>query len=150
MMIYLDANIFIYAYWKPRREILPPKTVWMKAEAKKIIELMNDTKGNDRYCISLIQLAEVVNILKIAFSWEKLQQFTWSIFSNRKIEVVTITTEQYMNAVSKISEFGMDSNDISIYLIMKEKKLTMIYTFDEHFKAFTDIERLPTFPEKFD
>ncbi|GAH19751.1 unnamed protein product, partial [marine sediment metagenome] len=41
-MIYLDANIFIYAYFKAARQKLPQKIIWMKEEAKKIIQMVND------------------------------------------------------------------------------------------------------------
>jgi predicted nucleic acid-binding protein len=43
----------------------------------------------------------------------------------------------------------MDSNDISAYLLMKEKKIKQIYTFDLHYEKLTDITRLPKLPDKF-
>jgi predicted nucleic acid-binding protein len=46
-------------------------------------------------------------------------------------------------------EFNIDSNDISAYLLMKEKNITEIYTFDRDYEAFPDIICLPTIPKEF-
>jgi len=48
-----------------------------------------------------------------------------------------------------ISDYNMDSNDISAYLLMKEKKIKQIYTFDLHYEKLTDITRLPKLPNNF-
>ncbi len=84
-MIYVDANIFIHAYWKPRKTNLSPKTQWAKAEAKKIVTKINDKSGS--FCISLIQLTEIANILKTAMTWEQLKLFLWGVISNPSIEI---------------------------------------------------------------
>jgi hypothetical protein len=147
-MIYLDANIFVYAYFKPKkRQILSDKIKWCKQKAKKIIKKINEEKNT--YCISLIQISEVVNLLKNAMSWENLQQFIMGLLSNKSIEIVEISKLMYINAVSKISEYNMDSNDISAYLLMKEKEIKQIYTFDMHYDNLPDINRLPELPENF-
>ena len=145
-MIYLDANIFIYAYWKPRRNDLSEKLMWKKAESKKIIESLNNENENEMYCTSLIQIVEIANILKVAFSWNDLQQLIWGLFSNPRLEIIETSKNEYMNAVSKITEFSADSNDIAAYRIMKEKGIVSIYTFDKQFKKFKDINCLPEIP----
>ncbi len=147
-MIYLDANIFVYAYFKPKKgKILPDKIQWCKKEAKEIIKKINEEENT--YCISLIQISEVVNLLKNAMSWEDLQQFMMGLLSNKSIETVEISKLMYFNAVSKISEYNMDSNDISAYLLMKEKEINQIYTFDRHYDNLPEIKCLPELPEKF-
>ncbi len=147
-MIYIDANIFIYAYFKPKEgKELSDKLKWCKEEAKNIVQKINE-EDND-YCISLIQLSEVVNILKNAMSWEDLQAFIMGLISNKSIELVEVPKMLYINAVNKITKYKMDSNDISAYLIMKEKKIKEIYTFDSHYQNFSDIICQPQIPEKF-
>jgi predicted nucleic acid-binding protein len=147
-MIYLDANIFVYAYFKPKKGIvLSDKIKYCKREAKQIIKKINEEKNT--YCISLIQISEVVNLLKNAMSWDDLQQFIMGLLSNKSIEIVEISKLMYINAVSKISEYNMDSNDISAYLLMKEKEINKIYTFDRHYENLPEIECLPEIPEKF-
>ena len=147
-MIYLDANIFIYAYFKPKEGIvLSDKLKWCKHQAKEIVKKIN--KEENTYCISLIQLSEVVNLLKSAMSWEDLQKFIMGLISNKSIETVEISKLMYINAVNKISDYNMDSNDISAYLLMKEKKIKEIYTFDLQYEKLADITRLPKLPDKF-
>ena len=147
-MIYLDANLFIHAYYKPKKgKILSPKVKWIKEEAKKIIQKINDEEGE--FCISLIQLSEIVNLLKSAMSWEQLKQFLMGLISNNAIEIVEISRLLYINAIDKITKYNMDANDISAYLIMKEKNINQIYTFDKHFQNFGDINCLPETPDEF-
>ncbi len=146
-MIYLDANIFIYAYFKAKRQKLPQKIIWMKEEAKKIIQMVND--GKEEFCISLIQLSEIVNLLKYFMSWEQLHSFLWGLISNNSIEILEISKMIYINSIDKIPKFEMDSNDISAYLLMKEKRIDRIYTFDKNFREIKDIICLPKIPDKF-
>jgi len=146
-MIYLDANIFIYAYFKPKKgKSLSYKLKWCKEEAKKIVQKINEEENN--YCISLIQLSEVVNLLKNIMSWENLQEFIMGLISNKSVEIIEVKKMLYINAVNKMSEYKMDSNDISAYLLMKEKNIKEIYTFDQKYNDLPDINCLPQMPKE--
>ncbi|MBN1801852.1 MAG: hypothetical protein JW891_10120 [Candidatus Lokiarchaeota archaeon] len=86
-MIYLDANIFIYAFFKPKKgKVLSEKIKWCKNEAKSIISSIDAEEK--QYCISLIQLSEVINLLKNAMNWDSLQEFVMGLISNNAIEVI--------------------------------------------------------------
>jgi len=146
-MIYLDANIFIYAYFKPKQgKILSDKIKWCKEEAKKIILIINEEKNN--YCTSLIQLSEVVNLLKNVMSWENLKEFIMGLISNKSVEIIEVSKLLYINAVNKMTDYKMDSNDISAYLLMKEKNIKEIYTFDQKYKSLPNITCLPQMPKE--
>lgn len=146
-MIYLDANIFIYAYFKPKKgKSLSNKLKWCKEEAKKIVQKINEEDSD--YCISLIQLSEVVNLLKNIMSWETLQEFIMGLISNKSVEIIEVKKMLYINAVNKMIEYNMDSNDISAYLLMKEKNIKEIYTFDQQYKNLPDITCLPQMPKE--
>ena len=147
-MIYLDANIFIYAYFKPKKgKTLSEKIKWCKEEAKKIIQKINEEEN--KYCISLIQLSEVVNFLKNSMSWEVLQAFIMGLISNKSVEVTEVSKMLYINAVNKMTEYNMDSNDISAYLLMKEKNIKEIYTFDQKYENLPDIICSPQIQKEF-
>jgi len=147
-MRYLDANIFVYAYFKQKKGmILSEKIIWCKQEAKKIINEIN--KEEDTYCISLIQLSEVVNLLKAVMSWKNLHDLLFGLISNKSIEVVEMSKLMYINAINKIVDFNIGSNDISAYLLMKGKNINEIYTFDRDYEAFPDIICLPPIPDEF-
>ncbi len=146
-MIYLDANIFIYAYFKPKKgKSLSNKLKWCKEEAKKIVQKINEEENN--YCISLIQLSEVVNLLKNIMSWEDLQEFIMGLISNKSVEIIEVKKMLYINAVNKMSDYKMDSNDISAYLLMKEKNIKEIYTFDQQYNDLPDITCFPQMPKE--
>ncbi|MHA1300478.1 MAG: type II toxin-antitoxin system VapC family toxin [Candidatus Helarchaeota archaeon] len=147
-MIYLDANIFIYAFFKPKKgKELSDKIKWCKQEAKKIIRMINEEK--DTYCISLIQISEVVNLLKSVMSWENLKTFLMGLFSNKSIKIIENSKLMYLNAINKILDYNTDPNDISAYLLMVDKNIKKIYTFDRHFENFPGIICLPPFPDEF-
>ncbi len=146
-MIYLDANIFIYAYFKPKKgKSISNKIKWCKEEAKKIVQKINEEDSD--YCISLIQLSEVVNLLKNIMSWETLQEFVMGLISNKSVEIIEVKKMLYINAVNKMVEYGMDSNDISAYLLMKENNIKEIYTFDQQYENLPDIICLPQMPKE--
>ena len=147
-MRYLDANIFVYAYFKQKKEkIVSDKIKWCKQEAKRIIDEIN--KEENTYCISLIQLSEVVNLLKGIMSWKNLHDFLIGLISNKSIEIAEMSKLMYITAINKIQDFNIDSNDISAYLLMKEKNIKEIYTFDRDYEAFPDIICLPLIPKEF-
>ena len=146
-MIYLDANIFIYAYFKPKKgKTLSNKMKWCKEEAKKLVQKINEEENN--YCISLIQLSEIVNLLKNVMSWENLQELIMGLISNKSVEIIEVSKMLYINAVNKMTEYDMDSNDLSAYLLMKEKNIKEIYTFDQQYEDLPDITCLPQMPKE--
>jgi predicted nucleic acid-binding protein len=150
-MIYIDANIFVYAYFRAKKRTLPPKTRWIKEEAKKIIKEISESNSNSiKYCISLIQVSEITNILASNFEQNELHEFLMGLFSNPCIEIIEINNSDYLNAIEKMKEYDLDANDICALLVMKSKKTNKIYTFDSGFRKLKDIICLPTIPEKFE
>lgn len=147
-MIYLDANLFIYALLDPKKRILSKKTTWMKSEAKRILKEIYTFQNNEiEYVISVVQLSEIVNVLKSRMTWDELHKFLMSIYGNKSIEIIDVSALTYLTAIDKIVELKLDSNDIIAYLIMKERNITKIYTFDEGFQSLKDIECVPKIPE---
>ena len=65
-MRFLDPNVFIYAYYKPKRK-LTEKQKQMKEHSKEIIRRINE--GED-VIITVVHLSEVTNILKRALSMD--------------------------------------------------------------------------------
>ena len=59
-MRFLDANVFIYAYYKPKRK-LTERQKEMKERSKEIIRKINE--GED-VITTVVHLSEVTNIIK--------------------------------------------------------------------------------------
>ncbi|MBN2153259.1 MAG: type II toxin-antitoxin system VapC family toxin [Candidatus Lokiarchaeota archaeon] len=149
-MRYIDASVFVHAYWKPRdASTMPAKTKWIKEAAKRVIVELNDEEEERTYCMSIFQLAEVCNILKIGMSWAALQEFSWGLLSNPAILVVEVPISLYMNAVDKIASKQMDPNDIVALAIMENLGIDEIYTFDKHIRQQEKITCLPPYPGGF-
>ena len=60
-MKFLDANIFVYAYYKPKKQ-LSGKEKQMKEHAKTIIS--NISKGNEDILMTVVHVSEVAAVLK--------------------------------------------------------------------------------------
>lgn len=68
-MKFLDANVFIYAYYKPRKE-LTEKEKQMKEQAKKIVT--DISQGREQAITTVVHLSEIVNILKHGMPLDQL------------------------------------------------------------------------------
>ncbi len=131
-MKFLDANVFIYAYYKPKHE-LTKKQKEMKERSKEIIRRINE--GED-VIITVVHLSEIVNILKRALSMKDLYSLLIGLFSMDNIKIVNVTMEDYLGAVELMNELKMDPNDCLAVEVMRYKDINEIYTFD---KGFDDV-----------
>ena len=149
-MIYIDANIFIYAFYRSDKRNLSPKTLWMKEQAKIIIkELSAIAPHPPKFCISIIQLSEITNLLKSTMTQLQLQELLLGLYSNPNLEIVEVSNSDCINAIDKMKEYDLDANDLCAYIVMKRRAITQIYSFDSGFEKIQDIERLPKIPSNF-
>ena len=138
-MRFLDANVFIYAYYKPKRE-LTEKEKEMKEHAKDTITRINE--GED-VITTVVHLSEVTNILKRALSMEDLYSLLIGLFSMDNVRIVDVTTEDYLGAIELTSELKMDPNDCLAVDVMRCEDINEIYTFDKGFDGVAGIIRVP-------
>ncbi len=139
-MRFLDANIFIYAFYKPRVS-LDPHQERMKAESKKIIEDMND--GKVEILTSVVHLSEVSNILKRSLSPGELASLIETLYTLDNVLVTDVTASDYLIAAEMGGELGLDPNDALAVHLMQENDITEIYSFDEGFEKVEGIKRVP-------
>jgi len=142
-MRFLDANVFIYAYYKPKRK-LNEKEKRMKEEAKNIV---NRIMEGEKIVTSIVHLSEVVNILKHALPITDLNDIVFTLLSMENIEVVDVTKSDYLHAVSLGKELMLDPNDALAVIIMEREGINKIYTFDSDFNKVKWIKRLPEIKE---
>ena len=137
-MRFFDANVFIYAYYKPKRE-LTEKEKQMKEHAKEIIRRINE---GEEVIMTVVHLSEVANILKRALSMEDLYSLLIGLFSMDNVKIVDVTTEDYFGAVELISELKMDPNDCLAVSVMRRENINEIYSFDRGFDGVAGIIRI--------
>jgi hypothetical protein len=138
-MIFLDANVFIYAYYKPKRK-LTEKEKQMKEHAKDTITRINE---GEEVITTVVHLSEVSNILKRALSMGDLYSLLIGLFSMDNVRIVDVTTEDYLGAIELMSELKMDPNDCLAVDVMRCEDINEIYSFDKGFDDVMGITRVP-------
>jgi hypothetical protein len=139
-MRFLDANVFIYAYYKPKKQ-LTQKEKQMKELAKKIIT--NVSQGKEDVIMTVVHVSEVVNILKHGMPQEELKTVVRGLFMLDNIRITDVTQEAYFAAAEMGDDLKLEANDALAVDIMKLNGVTEIYSFDEDFNEIDGIIRLP-------
>ena len=139
-MKFLDANVFIYAYYKPKKQ-LTDKEKQMKEQAKKIIT--DVSHGREQVLVTVVHLAEIVNILKHGMPLEKLTELIRGLLMLENVKVQGVTREAYFVANELGDDLKLEANDALAIDTMRSNNLTEIYTFDRDFDHIEGITRIP-------
>jgi predicted nucleic acid-binding protein len=142
-MKFLDANVFIYAYYKPKKQ-LTDKEKQMKEQAKKIIT--DISHGKEKALITVVHLAEIVNILKHGMPLERLTEVIRGILMLENIKVQSVTKEAYFVANELGDDLKLEANDALAIDIMQSNNVTEIFSFDKDFDHIEGITRIPKIP----
>jgi uncharacterized protein len=140
-MRFLDANVFVYAYYKPKKQ-LSEKEHQMKEHAKTIIS--NISKGKEDIMISVVHISEVANVLKHGMSQEQLTTIIRGLFMLDNIKIMDVTKDGYFASTELGEDLKLEPNDALAIDIMRQNNIAEIYSFDEHFNQIEGIKRLPS------
>ena len=139
-MRFLDANIFVYAYYKPKKQ-LSEKENQMKEHAKKIIR--NVSKGKEDIMITVVHVSEVANILKHGMPQDQLTTIIRGLFMLDNVKIMDVTKDAYFAATELGEDLKLEPNDALAVDMMRQNDIAEIYSFDEHFNQIDGITRLP-------
>ena len=139
-MKFLDANIFIYAYYKPKKNLTSKENL-MKDQAKKIIS--NVSKGEEDVMITVVHISEAVNILKHGMPQDQLIRVIRGVFMLDNVRIIDVSKDMYFAATELGEDLKLEPNDALAVDVMLQGKITEIYSFDEHFNRIDGITRLP-------
>jgi predicted nucleic acid-binding protein len=139
-MKFLDANAFIYAYYKPKKQ-LTTKEKQMKEQAKRIIT--DVSQGKEQAIMSVVHLSEMVNVLKHGMSLEQLTEVVRGLFMLDNMTIRGVTREAYFAANELGDDLKLEANDALAVDIMRSNNVTEIFTFDEDFDRVEGITRTP-------
>ena len=139
-MRFLDSNVFIYAYYKPKKP-LTQKEKQMKEQAKKI--LTNVSQGKENVIMTVIHISEVVNVLKHGLPSSELIKIIRGLFMLDNLKIMDVTREGYFAAVELGEDLKLEANDALAVDVMRLNGLEEIYSFDEDFDQIEGITRLP-------
>ena len=84
-MKFLDANVFIYAYYKPKKQ-LTEKEQQMKTLSKKIISEVS--LGKEEVMTTVVHVSEVANILKHGLPLEQLTAIIQGLFMLENVKIL--------------------------------------------------------------
>lgn len=138
-MRFLDANIFIYAYYKPRIELSKEQKL-MKAKSKEIVREINE--GKLEVLTTVVHLSEVSNILKRSLSLVDLEALFMTLYSMDNVRIEGVSSEDYLLAVDTASELNLDPNDALAVNVMEKNKISEILSFDRGFDGVAGIKRI--------
>ena len=139
-MKFLDANIFIYAYYRPKKQ-LTEKEEAMKDQAKKIIS--NISQGKEEVMTTVVHISEIVNILKNGMPQDQLTQIILGLFMLNNVKIMDATKDTYFAAAEMGEDLKLEPNDALAVDIMRQNNIEEIYSFDEHFNNIDGITKLP-------
>jgi predicted nucleic acid-binding protein len=139
-MRFLDANVFVYAYYKPKRQ-LTQNEKQMKENAKKIIS--NVTQGKEEVMTTVVHVSEIANILKHGMPLEQLTDTIRGLFMLDNVKIMGVTPEAYFAATELGDDLNLEANDALGVDFMRQNDVKEIYSFDEHFNEIEGIKRLP-------
>src|SRR4030042_1040322 len=139
-MRFLDANVFVYAYYKPRRR-LTPKEEQMKEYAKKIITEVSE--GREQVAMTVVHLSEIVNILKHGLPMDQLNKVIHGLFMLDNVTIMGVSRDAYFAAIELGEDLMLEANDALAIDVMRQNDLKEIYSFDEDFDRIEGITRIP-------
>lgn len=136
-MKFLDTNIWIYAYLKPKRE-LSKREKEIKRKVKNIIRKLEE---KEEVVSSVVHLSEAANILENNYPLEKAKEIIDSIILSENIKLSSVNRGIYLLASDLAEDQNININDAVALVIMQKRKIEEIYSFDTHFDQIKWVKR---------
>ncbi len=135
---FVDANIIIYAFLKPKRKLQSHEEK-IKNAAKKIVTRINE---GEETVTSVVHFSEICNVLEDHLPIQEAYAIEKGLLFLENIIIKEVSEEHYLKAIAVAEENQIGANDGLAYIIMKETGLNKIYSFDTDFDEFKDVQRI--------
>ena len=135
---YVDANVFVYAFLKTKRQ-LQPHELEIKQAAKNIVKRIGQ---GEKVVTSVVHFSEVCNVLEDHLPSQEAILLEKGLLYRENISICEVAQEDYIKAVSIAEDHNVGVNDALAYVLMKEQAIQKIYSFDKDLDAFTDTQRV--------
>ncbi|MGY0288901.1 MAG: type II toxin-antitoxin system VapC family toxin [Candidatus Methanodesulfokora washburnensis] len=129
-MRFIDANVFLYAVVKPKKEV-KKEILERKKRSKQILLRI---ENGEEVITTVVHISEVTNILEAKVNLSTALNFVESLILAGNIKVLPVLYEDYLKALLIAREKKVSVNDALAYLKMRETGIEEIYTFDNHFR----------------
>jgi predicted nucleic acid-binding protein len=134
----VDANVFVYAFLKPKRKLHPHEQK-IKDAAKEIVTRINE---GEETVISVVHFSEICNILEDHLPIQEACTLEKSLLLIDNIAVKEVSEEHYLKALAIAEDQQVGANDALAYVLMDEAGINRIYSFDKDFNTFKDIQTI--------
>lgn len=135
-MKFLDANILVYAYFKPSRK-LKPEEKELKKKSRRIVKRIDK---DEEVATSTVHLSEIANILATCFSSKDFADLLIDFQTKGNVEILNVSAADYLVATQRSKETDINLNDCLAAVLMKNNHIKEIYTFDKDFEIFDWVE----------
>ncbi len=135
---FVDANVFIHAFIKPRRELKSHEGE-LKKNAEGIVERI---EGGEEVVTTVVHFSEVANILEDNLPPVEALKLEKALLLKENLKILSVSKDDYLSALREGEELRTGLNDALAHTVMRRKKLEEIYSFDAHLDLFTDIKRV--------
>jgi len=135
---FVDANVFVYAFLKPKRKLQPHEQK-IKDAAKKIVTRINE---GEETVTSVVHFSEICNILEDHLPFKEACIIEKGLLLMDNIAIKEVSDEDYLKALAIAEDQQVGANDALAYVLMKEAGITRIYSFDKDFNEFKDIHTI--------
>ena len=134
---FVDANVFIYAFLKPKRKLQPHEEK-IKNAAKQIVTRINE---GEETVTSVVHFSEICNILEDHLPIEQALTLEKSLLFLDNLKIKEVSQDDYLKALAAAEDHQVGANDALAYVIIQETGLNEIYSFDKDLDKFVDIHR---------
>ncbi|MBS7637472.1 type II toxin-antitoxin system VapC family toxin [Candidatus Bathyarchaeota archaeon] len=141
-MRFIDSNVFIHAYIKPRRR-LQEHEKRIKEEAKAIITRVN---GGEEVVTTVVHLGEIANLLEDFMPLETALEVIRGLLMKGNIHIVEISHRDYLSALPVAEGCRVGLNDALAYTFMLSRGIGEIYSFDKDFDKLENVIRVTERP----
>ena len=137
-MRFIDANVFLYALIKPKRELSHSEQT-VKKQARKILESLD---SNGKVLTTTVHISEVFNILESHSTYDYTFEVAERLLFNDNIIIESVNKENYRISLLMAKKHNISINDALAVFFMRNNKVKEIYSFDKHFDNIEDIKRV--------
>ncbi len=138
-MKFIDSNPLIYAFYKPKDEVLDEKKKDLKDKSKTIVSRINE---GEKVLTTAIHISEVYNLLKRSYNQKTLNKLVHSLILKENIQIAGVDRKTLLSGQELAINNNIDLNDGIAVTIMQQMDVEEIYSFDAHFDNFKWITRL--------
>jgi len=135
---FVDASVFVHAYLRPRRELKPYERK-IKGQAQAIVARVNE---GEAVVTSAVHFSEVANVLEDWMGLEAAQAVERGLCARETVEILPVARGDLLDALSTGSEVGVGTIDALAAVLMRDRGLRDIYSFNRDFDRFKDLRRV--------